>query len=108
MVSFFLKLRILLHERRNKPFFYYRKVEVYPKMKWGRPNQTLKELEQNIDISQLIISSAEFGGPIALTKSIPLEETDSVKSTGYKQIIRIYNCSGIQISQINVLFFLIY
>jgi hypothetical protein len=93
---------VLLHERRTKPFFYYRKIEAYPRMNWGRPQQTLKELEQNIDISQLIITSAEFGGPIALTRYIPLEETESIKSTSYHQIIRIYSCSGNQISQINV------
>jgi hypothetical protein len=59
---------INLHDKRKKPFFYYRKIEAYSKMNW-MPNE-LKELDFSIDMSQLILAVAPFGGPIVFTREI--------------------------------------
>ena len=59
---------IKLHDKRKKPFFYYRKLEAYAKMNW-MPNE-YKELDFTIDMSQLICSVAPYGGPIAFTREV--------------------------------------
>ena len=57
---------IQLTERRQKPFFYYRKIDVYPQMSWNQ--NALKELDFNLDLSLLIVAVAPFGGPIVFTR----------------------------------------
>jgi hypothetical protein len=99
---------------------YYRKIDVYPKLLWGvSEKDKLKDLDGNIDFSNLLYSFSKYGGPIAITKLITEEDlissevdkfSKSSENKKYKQNIRLFTASGKQkISEpIQVLFFLLF
>lgn len=96
-------IQLTTQEKRQKPFFYYRRLEVYPQLNWSQSN--LKELDFNLDISQLCVAISPFGGPIAFTKDLIkndlyLSRPDVVNS----QIVRIYTSSGTSLAHFNVSF----
>lgn len=97
-------IQLTTQEKRQKPFFYYRRQEIYPQLQWSPSN--LKELDFNLDISQLCVAIAPFGGPIAFTKDIIkgdlyIQRPDVANS----QIVRIYTSSGLHLASFNVSFF---
>jgi hypothetical protein len=82
---------IQLQEKRQKPFFYYRRIDVYPQLLWNQ--NALKELDFNLDIGQLTVAIAPYGGPIAFTKDVVKSDIYKTRSD-YLQIVRIYTSSG--------------
>jgi len=85
---------VQLHEKRKKPFFYYRKIEAYKQMQWSP--SVLKELGFSIDMSHLHIAIAPFGGPIAFTKDV----SKNLLEKATLQVVRVFTSSGKHISSL--------
>lgn len=90
---------IQLQEKRQKPFFYYRRIEVYPQLLWNQ--NALKELDFNLDMSQLLTAVAPYGGPIAFCKDMVKNDFYKTRSE-YLQVVRIYTSSGIFLGSFQV------
>lgn len=89
---------VQLHEKRKRPFFYYRKVEIYPRMQWGRPQQPF-----NVNLSQqpgnpMKCAMAPYGGPIALVHSEKRGGDGDGKKSQLVQSIYVFTSAGVEIS----------